>query len=69
MIELEDGSEFRNKLFTNLSKNNNDKTSSRFSSPRAAFAKKVFRRFRHLLEKSVFERSGAHWVDILPTIL
>ena len=55
-------------FFFNLLINNNFKQYSRNSSLVAVFAKRFNRTYTNLLEKPVFERAFACWIDLLPVI-
>ena len=68
LIETDDGSEFVNKLFTNLLNNKNIKRYSRNTSLGAVFAERFNRTIRDLLKKPVFEKGNGNWIDVLPTI-
>ena len=68
LIETDDGSEFLNKLFSNLLNNKNIKRYSRNTSLGAVFAKRFNRTIRDLLKRPVFERGDGNWIDVLPTI-
>ena len=68
LIETDDGSEFVNKLFTNLLNNKKIKRYSRNTSLRAVFAERFNRTIRDLLKRPVFENGDGNWIDVLPTI-
>ena len=68
MIESDDGSEFVNKIFTNLLNTNNVKRYSRTTSIGAVFAGRFNRTIRDLLKRPVLERGESNWIDLLPTI-
>ena len=68
LIESDDGTEFVNKTFTNLSNYNHYKRYSRNPTLGAVFAERFNRSIRILLKKPVFERSDANWINVLPTI-
>ena len=68
LIETDEGSDFVNKIFTNLLNNNNIKRCSRNTSLGAVFAERFNRSFRKLLKKPFFQTGNGNWVDILATI-
>ena len=68
LIETDDGSEFVNKLFTNLLNTKNIKRYSRKTSLGPVFAERFNRTVRDLLKRPVFEKGESKWIDILPTI-
>ena len=68
MIETDDGSEFVNKIFTNLLITKNIRRYSRNTALGAVFAERFNLTLRNLLKKPVFEKGGANWIDVLPTI-
>ena len=68
LIETDRGKDFYNSIFQNFLKNNNIKPYTRNSSIGAVFAERLNKSMRNLLEKFVFERGDANWIDALPTI-
>ena len=68
LIESDRGKEFYNNIFQDFLNKNNIKLYSRNSSLGAVFAERFNKSIRNLLEKIVFERGDANWIDILPTI-
>ena len=67
LIESDDGLEFVIKLFTNVSRNNNNKRCSRNITLEAVVPKRYNRTLKGLLLKSVFQRGDVTWFDMLPT--
>ena len=65
LIESDDGSEFVNKVFTNLLNNNNIERFSRNTSSGAVFTERFNRTIRDLLKKPAFQSGTSNWVDIL----
>ena len=68
LIETDDGSEFINKVFTNLLNTKKIKRYSRNTALRAVFAERFNRTIRDLLKKPVFEKGDGNWIDVLPKI-
>ena len=68
MIETDDGSEFVNKIFTNLLNTKKIKRCSRNTVLGAVFAERFNRTIRDLLKKPVFEKGDVKRIDVLPTI-
>ena len=68
LIESDRGTEFYNNIFQDFLNKNDIKLYSRNSSYVAVFAERFNRTIRDLLEKPVFERGDANWIDVLPTI-
>ena len=68
LIETDDGSEFLNRIFTDLLNKIKYKSYSRYTSLEAVFAEIFDRTIRDLLKKPVFEKGDGKWVDVLPTI-
>ena len=68
LIESDRGKEFYNNKFQDCLNKNNIKLYSRNSSYGAVFAERFNRTIRDLLQKIVFERGDANWIDVLPTI-
>ena len=68
LIESDRGKEFYNNIFQDFLNKNNIKIYSRNSSLGSVFAERFNRTIRDLLEKIVFERGDAKWIDVLPTI-
>ena len=67
-METDDGSEFGNKIFTNLRNTKKNKRYSRNTALGAVFAERFNRTIRALLKKPVFEKGDVKWIDVLPTI-
>ena len=68
LIETDDGSEFINKIFTNLINTKKIKRYSRNTALGAVFAERFNRTIRDLLKKPVFEKGDGNWIDVLPKI-
>ena len=68
LIELDRDRGFYNNTFQGFLNNNNIKLYSRISSNGAVFAECFNSTNRYLLERPVFEKGDANWIDVLPTI-
>ena len=68
LIETDDGSEFVNKIFTNLLNTKKIKRYSRKKALGAVFAERFNRTNRDLLKKPKFEKGDGKRIEILPTI-
>ena len=68
MIETDDGSEFVNKIFTNLLNTKKIQRYSRNTALGAVSAERFNRTIRHLLKLPVFEKGDGKWTDFLPVI-
>ena len=68
LIETNDGSEFVNRIFTDLLNKNNIKRYSRYTSLGAVFGEIFNCTIRDLLKKIVFKQGDGKWIDILSTI-
>ena len=68
LIETDDGSEFVNKIFTNLPSTKKIKRYSRNTALGAVSAERFNRTIRHLLKLPVFEKGDGKWIDFLPVI-
>ena len=65
--ETDRGTWFSNRIFTDLLNKSNIQRYSGYTSSGAVFAKTFDRTIRDLLNKPVFERGDANWVDVSPT--
>ena len=68
LIETGRGKEFYNNIFQDFLNKNSIKLYSRNTSLGAVFAERFNRTIRDLLNKIVFEKGDANWVDVLPKI-
>ena len=67
LFEGDRGKEFYNIFFQDFINKNNIELYSRNSSYGAVFSERFNRTITDLLEKPVFEKRDANWVDVLPT--
>ena len=69
LIETHRCKDFYNSIFQKFSINNNIKPYSTKISSGDVFAERFNRTTRDLLERPVFERGDANWIDVLPLII
>ena len=69
LFEMDDGTDYVNKIFNEFLNKHNIKRYSRKTAVGAVFAERFNRTTRNLLKKPVFEKGNANWLSELPSVI